>query len=250
MFGSVGHQVSTRLYMDHLRMQSENMFLGFLPADAREPLRESWYVDADRTLDYQLVNRMQSRDHATQVRFTSDDPKAELLEKIRARSPAVAGPVQTRDRDEAERALARLESVKGAWVRYLPEVALLRVRAKGSRDRVYSLVHDSAHKNVAFMFNEEKRRVPEDDTLDVIRGHFGGSYPNFVFEVHEGEVRAFVDALLTVASEADLERFAARYGIRRTDPRFWATLDWLHEDLRRARPTEFGLYDLNRYENL
>ena len=41
-----------------------------------------------------------------------------------------------------------------------------------------------------------------------------------------------------------------RYGIRRTDPRFWETLDWLNEDLRRASPTEFGLYDLGRYGNL
>jgi hypothetical protein len=231
--------------MDHLRMQSENMFVGFLPADRRKELRASWYVGAERTLDYQVVNRMQSLDHGTQVRFTKDDVKADLLEQIRARSAAVAGPVQLLDRDDVERSLARLVSVKGAWVQHMPEASFVRVG-----DRVYSLIRHSAHANVAFMFNEEKRRIPEDDTLNVIRGHFGGSYPNFVFEVSAAEARAFVDALLAVASEADFERFAARYGIRRTDPRFWATLDWLHDDLRRAKPTEFGLYDINRYENL
>jgi hypothetical protein len=40
-----------------------------------------------------------------------------------------------------------------------------------------------------------------------------------------------------------------RYGIRRTDARFWATSDWLREDLRRASPIEAGLYDLSRYGN-
>jgi hypothetical protein len=40
------------------------------------------------------------------------------------------------------------------------------------------------------------------------------------------------------------------HGIRRTDPRFWATSDWLREDLRRQSPTEAGLYDLGRYGNL
>ena len=49
VYGNVVHQVSTRLYMDHLRMQSENLFLSFLPADKRESLRASWYVDATHT---------------------------------------------------------------------------------------------------------------------------------------------------------------------------------------------------------
>ena len=57
IFGNVAHQVSTRLYMDHLRMQSENLFLGFLPADRREEIRASWYVGATRQLDYAVVNR-------------------------------------------------------------------------------------------------------------------------------------------------------------------------------------------------
>jgi len=51
-------------------------------------------------------------------------------------------------------------------------------------------------------------------------------------------------------SEADLEAFAAPYGVRRTEPRFWATADWLRDDLRRKSPTDAGLYDLGRYGNL
>ena len=68
---------------------------------------------------------------------------------------------------------------------------------------VYALVHNDAHKNVAFMFGEDERRIPADDTLTVVRGHFG-SYPNFFFEVDVANAGPFVDALLGVASDADL----------------------------------------------
>jgi hypothetical protein len=266
VFGTLGHQVSTRLYMDHLRMQSENLFLGFLPADQRKAIRASWYVGATKQLDYFLVNRMRALDHGTQVKYTSADPKAELIAQLLARSPAVAGPPDLLNRcaappcdragatpaeRAAERELQRIASITGPWVHLLPEVSLLRVRVgeSGAQDLVYSLVRNTAHTNVAFMFGEDKRLLPADDTLSVVRGHFG-SYPNFFFEAKASELAAFVDELRGLASEADLERFATAHGIRRTDPRFWATSDWLREDLRRQSPTEAGLYDLGRYSNL
>jgi len=43
---------------------------------------------------------------------------------------------------------------------------------------------------------------------------------------------------------------AARWGIRRASPRFWEFFDRAHADFRKRQPTEFGIFDLNRYENL
>ncbi|RZA14375.1 MAG: hypothetical protein EOP10_28160, partial [Proteobacteria bacterium] len=43
VFGSVSHQASTRLYMDNLRVESEDLFLSFLPAEDRDPIRKGWY---------------------------------------------------------------------------------------------------------------------------------------------------------------------------------------------------------------
>jgi len=265
VFGSVAHQVATRLYMDHLRMQSENLFLGFLPADRRERVRASWYVGATRQLDYFFVNRIRTLDHGTQVPYRTDDPKAELLEQILARAAAVAGPPDLLNRcahppcdrpaasaaeRAAERALAPLAEARGGFVAQLPEVSLLRVKvdASGKRDLVYSLVHDRAHTNVAFLFREESRLVPEDDALTLVRGHFG-SYPNFLFEVAAEELPAFVSEVRAATTPGAFTRLAARHGVRRTDPRFWPALDWLHADLRRRDPTEAGLYDLGRYGN-
>jgi hypothetical protein len=265
VFGTVAHQVATRLYMDHLRMQSENLFLGFLPADRREAIRASWYVGATRQLDYYFVNRIRTLDHGTQVPYRTDDPKAELLDLLLVRDAAVAGPPDLLNRcarppcdrpgasaaeRSAERALAPLAAARGGFVALLPEASLLRVKvdASGAHDLVYSLVHDRAHTNVAFLFREDDRLVPADDALTLVRGHFG-SYPNFLFEVETAELPAFTEELQAVRTPADFSRFASRFGVRRTDARFWPTLDWLHADLRRRHPTEYGLYDLGRYGN-
>ncbi len=265
VFGDVAHQISTRLYMDHLRMQSENLFLQFLPAQSRAGIRASWYVGATKDLDYTVWDRLHGGERGTQVPLRGPDVKAELLELILGRSHAVAGPPDGLNRcaappcdragataleQAAERELQKLASVRGAWVALMPEVALLRVRADetGISDLVYALVHNDAHTNVAFLFDEAERRIPEQDTLTVVRGHFG-AYPNFFFEVGAAQIGAFVTALRAVTTPADFEQLAGRYGVRRSSPAFWATSDWLREDLRRANATQAGLYDLDRYLN-
>jgi hypothetical protein len=261
VFGNVTHQIATRLYMDHLRMQSEDTFLTFLPEAAREPLRASWYVGATRQVEYFLVDRLRSKGVGTQIRFKSAEPADELLGLIVARGGESSGPPDLLNRcatppcersdasaDEraAERALRRLSGGRGPWVAPLPELSVVHLR--GSRG-VYSIAHDVAHTNVAFMFGEDERLVPADDTVTIARG-VAGSYPNFVFDVPPTEMEAFVDALLAVRAPGDLRAVAARWGVRRTSPRFWATIDRIQAELAEADPTEASLFDLNRYKNL
>lgn len=263
VYGAVTHQVATRLYMDHLRMQSENLFLRFLPADRREEIRASWYVGATRQISYFLTDRLRGNEDGTQVRFETADVKAELLEGLLGQAARVAGAPDTLNRCTAppcdrpgaspveratERALQRIASVKGAWVPALPEVSLLRVRVDetGARDLVYSLIHNDAHTNVAFMFGEDERRLPADDTMSVVRGPFG-SYPNFFFVVPAPDVGAFVDELRAVSTSAAFQALVARWGVRRSNPEIWASADWLAQAMRRRSPTEAGLSDLNRY---
>lgn len=266
VFGSVTHQAATRLYMDHLRMQSENLFLTFLPADRREAIRASWYVGATYTLDYELADRLHGISHGTQIPFQSTDVKAELLEMILARNPVVSGPPDLLNRcgtppcdrpgasaveRRAERALQPLTGVYGAWVAELPEVAFVRVHTAkdAGGDAMYTLVHNRAHTNVAFMFKEQERLVPADDTLTVAPGYLG-SYPNFLFDVDVDQIETFAQALAAVHDPSDFEQVAARWGVRRSSPRLWSAVDWIHDDFRRRQPTEFGLFDLDRYKNL
>jgi hypothetical protein len=265
VFGNVGHQVSTRLYMDHLRMQSENIFLAFLPADRRKEIRASWYVGAERDRSYR-VNKIVSMDHATQILFETQDVKKELIEMILARDSTIAGPPDQLNRCDdppcdfpsatpvekrAQRALQRITGVTGAWVAELPEMAFLIVRShdQPKPDASYTLVHNRAHTNVAAMFGEDKRLIPEQDTLTIVRGYLG-SYPNLLFDVDVDQIDSFTQTLASVENAADFEKLVDRWGIRRTSPRFWSTLDWVHQDARRRNPTEAGLFDFGRYKNL
>ena len=116
-------------------------------------------------------------------------------------------------------------------------------------DASYTLVHNRAHTNVAAMFGEDKRLIPEQDTLTIVRGYLG-SYPNLIFEVGVNDIDSFTQTLTSVGNAADFENFVDRWGIRRTSPRFWNTVDWIHEDARKRNPTEAGLFDFGRYKNL
>jgi len=127
-------------------------------------------------------------------------------------------------------------------------VTRLRVR-QGERAISYTMVHNRAHTNVAYMFDEKERLVPSDDTLTIVRGYLG-SYPNFAFDVEASDLEKFRDALTDVDSADDLERLASRFGVRRTSPAFWSTMDWMTADFAKRQPTAAGLFDLGRYENL
>src|SRR6185295_19834681 len=53
VYGNVGHQLTSRLYMDFLRMEGESNFIAFLPRAAREATRDYWYRGAsDRVKEY------------------------------------------------------------------------------------------------------------------------------------------------------------------------------------------------------
>jgi hypothetical protein len=53
-----------------------------------------------------------------------------------------------------------------------------------------------------------------------------------------------------VRAPADLYAVADRWGVRRTSPRFWATIDQIQAEVAVTNETEASLFDLNRYKNL
>ena len=50
-------------------------------------------------------------------------------------------------------------------------------------------------------------------------------------------------------SEADYSKLLDRFGIRRTDPRFWAVSDQVSADYQNAEAISHGVLDYSRYEN-
>jgi hypothetical protein len=264
VFGSVKHQAATRLFMDHLRNEAENNFLSFLPARVRPDEYRLWYRGVLARMWAAVDNPYYGYGKDTAIDFKTATPKAELFGLIRGRLGAMAGPPDLLndcrggdcDRPgasalerQAERALRPLAALRGGGIQYLPELAYLRVRGAGAEAAVYSLAKNEALKNVAFMFREQSRRLPEEDTLTVVPG-FVGSYPNFFYDLTIDRLPDFVAALAGLRSPEGMTALAERYGVRRSNPGFWAVSDWFNARHRRDQPVEAGLFDLNRYDNL
>ena len=72
----------------------------------------------------------------------------------------------------------------------MPEQSLLLLRRPGDRPQIVSLVRNSAHTNVAQMFDEAERRRPKEDTLLALDSVIG-AYPNAFFAVRPRKTARF-----------------------------------------------------------
>ncbi|MEQ5835256.1 fatty acid cis/trans isomerase [Marinobacter sp. NFXS9] len=273
VFGSVSHQAQTRLYFDLIRNGAEDNFLRFVPAGSRQAIYDHWYqglariknaitytgldTDTPTRLDYSTLPDS-SDEQAIMERFTT------LLSQ---RASRVMGPPDTLNRcapggdcdrpglgnaqRRAETILRPLTRETGASlpvIKFLPEVTFLRV-TDGDRRWIYTLVHNRMHENVAFMFAEDSRLLPDEDTVTVMPGALG-TYPNFSFDVPLSELDVFVSALERVESPETLHDLAARWGVRRTSPHFWDVVADFRAYVEETDPSQAGIFDVNRYENL
>jgi hypothetical protein len=147
--------------------------------------------------------------------------------------------------------LTALTQIKGKALQWLPEIAVLTVTDRTGaerQDRIYTMVHDNGFSNIASLFDQEARRLPDEDTLTVARGLIG-SYPNAFYRVQLRALSEFIAAVAGLTGEADYRQLAERFAVRRTSPDFWPHSDAVHEAYRRIDPIEAGLLDYNRLEN-
>ena len=71
VYGTIGHQLALRLYMDHLRVEGESYFLDFLPAALRQEVMQSWYKGIDlKNIDYY------SSALPAKISFVTNEPNA------------------------------------------------------------------------------------------------------------------------------------------------------------------------------
>lgn len=269
VFGNVAHQVQTRLYFDLIRNEGEVDFLRYLPPAARNPLLHQWYTGAK----VKLFTTYADVDTAvpTRVPFTGSAPKTEFTQRALTALRGVAGPPDRLNRCEgprcglggadagAERVGDLLRPLAGETadalpaIQKLPELSLLRVTLADGQRRVYSLIRNRFHTNVAFITGEDGRLEPTKDSLTVLPGVIG-SYPNFVFDVREADLADFVRRLRAIDdgkdSDAAFTALVLTWGVRRTHPQFWAVLHDLQDWVRETTPLEAGVLDINRYANL
>jgi len=251
VYGNVGLQLFSRLYMDFLRIGGEFNFLYFLPREARAPVIDNWYRGAEDTIATYLAEYRQLFDQASGIRFGGGDPKHELYRHLAVR----VGPALSHRYDMASAGLppalgaelARLAAIRGAGLSRLPELSLLTITTAAG-PRTFTLVRNTAHTNVATLFGEAGRLAPDEDTLSVVPG-FLGAYPNAFFRLGERDLGQFVDAVERLGGEGDYAALVDRFGVRRSDPSFWEHSDMIFEQVRALGYADRGVLDYNRLEN-
>lgn len=248
VYGSVAHQLESRLYMDFLRMEGEYNFLMFLPAEERKPLRNHWYRDAPDSARNPTFVQSGAMQLPSGVSYRSDDPKAEFLARAQQRIPRGGAPRfdyhRTASPAMAE-AFDTLVADHGAHNQYLPEVSFLSVIGE-HRDEAYTLLRDTGHSNIAQLFQEDARRLPDEDALTIVAG-FIGAHPNQFFQVHERQIPLFAADIAALDSEEDFALLLQRYAVRRNAPWFWTVSDRFHALHAAQEGVNAGVFDLNRY---
>ncbi|MDF1584500.1 MAG: fatty acid cis/trans isomerase [Methyloprofundus sp.] len=253
VYGSAGHQLASRTYMDFLRRDGEYNFLRFLPPNERLAIYNDWYQGL---LNGRIKADLLNLEFKTAVQFTQTDTKADFFKQAKTYLGKALAPSRWAKEcpqeaciNYTDQVMRQLEQLKGIQISALPELAFLRVKMQHSPDRVYSLMRNKGLSNVAYILAEAYRAVPEKDTLTVVPG-FIGSYPNFFFSVAEQDLDKFISALSNAQSKESQTDFYAQFGIRRNNPKIWETLDWFNTEHKKLRGLEAGLFDMNRYQNL
>lgn len=252
VYGNLGHQVATRLYMDFLRMEGEQNFLTLLPLKARQPVLDRWYRGRSEPHIRYFADATSYFPKESGMRYRSKSPLDELYQILQQRMSEIRDSTLDFKASEwsaiALGALRQLSATHGTAASHMPENSLLAITQNDGRLHVVSLIRNSAHSNVAELFREATRRLPQEDTLLALDGVVG-AYPNAIFAVDASELSFFSQAVAGLSSNEDLVRLTERFGIRRTDPRFWPLSDAIHADWRQRTPNEAAILDYSRLEN-
>ncbi|ATH07711.1 hypothetical protein BIY24_07060 [Halobacteriovorax marinus] len=240
VYGNVAHQLKTRLYMDFLRMEGENLFLSFLPSEDRKVLHKKWYGGNRNHLKFFVENPSQWLNTNFVTGLKKEDKFEELHNYFQKRvKRAIAPTVQ-----KLNPSLAKLDNLKGKFLSYFPEIILLKVE-----DELYTITHNKEYKYVSFFLNDARTRDSldqENDTLTLIKG-VEGSYPNLFIELERDKIHHFMEDMANITTPLEYTKFIAKYGVRRTNPNFWHYSDWIKEKYLETEYYRAGILDLNRY---
>ena len=250
VYGNVGHQLNTRLYMDFLRMEGEGNFLLLLPEEDRIKERDYWYRNAKpEVLDY-VANPALVEPIRADISYHTSDPKLELYSMLKERlSPVLPQnyALATLPDNEVQKQLRRLNDVIGTAATLLPEAANVRITS-GTGNQYVTVLRNSAFANNTALFGADKNRLPAEDSVTVVNG-FLGSYPNAFYKVKKADLADFVDTIISLQNETDYASFLDKFGVRRTDARFWANSDQVSAAYKAHNPISSGVLDYNRLEN-
>ena len=251
VFGNVGHQLNTRLYMDFLRMEGELNYLLLFPKDERTRIRNYWYREAPSTTNDYMLGKHASVNSDTHLALNRNQHLQTQVDKaLRAQVEPVLEYRYALDQLSLPapqlNALTQLQKQKSPSFRFLPPVSMVQLTQDGEVTGYLTLIHHQAHSNISSLLDEKEYLLPEEDKVTLAAGLIG-DYPNVLLKIEQKALTQWVNQLLTLSSEGDYFNLLSQYGVRRTAPEFWAFSDQLHQD----NQSRFagGILDYNRLEN-
>ncbi|MEZ5492805.1 MAG: fatty acid cis/trans isomerase [Gammaproteobacteria bacterium] len=253
VYGNVSHQLNSRIYMDFLRMEGESNFLLFLPAEASSQAWSTWYRGSVNPVSEFIAAHRQFNNDLSTTGLSAENPLSEMHQRLREHlAPVLSshhglenGFTGPRERD----LLAQLASTRGVAASVLPQTLFIQIADPDSETaHYYTLLTNNAYTNISHLFNNEERRLPEEDTVSLAYD-FIGAYPEILVRVTIAQLADFVTQVQALGTEEDYGRLLDDFGIRRSDPEFWQIADAMHEAFLTRNPVEGGLFDFNRLEN-
>ncbi|WP_407676570.1 fatty acid cis/trans isomerase [Photobacterium obscurum] len=254
VYGNFGHQLVTRMYMDFLRMEGESNFLSLLPTEVRREELANWYQGADQHLSKFILGDINAFDQPTGVKYSTDNPKRELLNMLQSQLSEVSSNRYALSNaqlsPESITALNKIARLKGRQATLFPELTFIMVEPtnRSVKPQLFTLVRNSAHKNISSLFNEESNRLFDKDDMTLVKGLLG-SYPGAFWHIDESQLPELTAQLQLIQSEQDYREFLDKYAVRRTSPDFWSFSDRISQLYRENYPIEAGLLDYNRLQN-
>lgn len=252
VYGSIGHQLITRLYMDFLRMEGEFNFLTLLPQDERRRLANYWYRDTNSSIKQHLIRYESQVIHEANIPYRTEQPKVELFNMIKDKLEGA----MSREYDiyntnipfEYSALLSKLNRIRGEQAHLIPELSFITLVNNLGQQHVFTLIRNSGHSNISSLLLEDRYLLPEEDYLTIVPGIIG-SYPGALFKVNEIDLMKFINQISSLEDEDDYSDLMGRFGIRRSNRNFWQHSDNLHTWYSDNQPLESGLLDYNRLEN-
>ncbi|MBH0028330.1 fatty acid cis/trans isomerase [Pseudoalteromonas sp. SWN29] len=246
VYGNIGHQMVTRLYMDFLRLEGEQNFLSLLPEEKRNQIKKQWYRNSPPDLSKFFKNNREFS-QPSGINYKTDDPQHELYTLMKETLAPVLS--ERYNYTEVPKPLNVISKMPAKAVNLLPQLSFVLVKQEDNSHKGYTIIHHNAHYNISSLLNEDGQHAYDEDTATIVPG-FIGDYPAAIWYLsNEQQVNAFAEQLPMMQIEADYRALKSKYGIRRTHPQFWQYSDILHETAKKYRGIEYGMFDYNRLEN-
>jgi hypothetical protein len=232
-------------------MEGEANFLTLMPLKSRKPVVDFWYRGASDDVKNYLFGDHFDYALETAVTYKTDKPQQELYGLLRERigeNLSQHFSLQQVSDKKLRKQIGRLQQTQGVGLSVLPEASILRVDDATGKRIYFTLLHNKSYSNISQLLNGNERRRPAEDNLTVVPGIIG-AYPNAFFKTTTVTLGEFVDQFASLQSEADYDALLDNFGIRRTNPDFWAFSDALQRDYLQIEPVTGAILDYNRFEN-